>query len=374
MSRGSILAVRGDDDRELMDILDEVLAGNRLSEEDAFRLFSIRDRRVWDIARAADECREAAVGNQVTYVRNQNINVTNYCINSCGFCGFSRKPGEEGGYCHDLEVIREKAAVAKGRKVTEICSVSGLHPGFDAESYVQIFSAIREGAPGVHIHASNPMEVAYAAKKSGVSTREVLRMMKDAGLGSLCGTAAEILVDEVRKVICPGKVSTDEWVRIIKEAHRLGIRSTATIMYGHCETIKDRVRHLSVIRDIQDETRGFTEFVPLSFIHMNTPLFRKGIARAGATGREDLLMTAVSRLFLDTIDHIQVSWVKTGVRMAQLGLLAGADDLGGTMFEESISKGAGALNTDYLDPSEMDRITADIGRSLRQRDTLYNLI
>jgi FO synthase subunit 2 len=374
MSRGSILALRGDDDRELHGILDEALAGNRLSEEDAYRLFSIGDRRIWDVARAADERREAAVGNQVTYVRNQNINVTNYCINSCGFCGFSRKPGEEGGYYHDREVIREKAALAKNRKVTEICTVSGLHPDFDADSYVRIFEAIREGAPDVHIHASNPMEVAYAAKKSGITTLEVLQMMKDAGLGSLCGTAAEILVDEVRRVICPGKVSTDEWVRIIMEAHRLGIRSTATIMYGHCETVQDRVRHLSVIRDIQDKTGGFTEFVPLSFIHMNTPLFRKGIARAGATGREDLLMTAVSRLFLDSIDHIQVSWVKTGVKMAQIGLLAGANDLGGTMFEESISKGAGAMNTDYLDPAEMDRIAADIGRQLRQRDTLYHLI
>jgi FO synthase subunit 2 len=198
--------------------------------------------------------------------------------------------------------------------------------------------------------------------------------MKAAGLGSLCGTAAEILVDEVRKVICPGKISTDEWVRIIKEAHGLGIPTTATIMYGHCESAGDRVRHLSVLRAIQDETKGFTEFVPLSFVHMNTPLYRKGLARAGATGREDLLMTSISRLFLDNIDHIQVSWVKTGVKMAQIGLMAGADDLGGTMFEESISKGAGALNTDYLDPLEMERMASDIGRTLRERDTLYHLI
>ncbi|MCG7854519.1 MAG: 5-amino-6-(D-ribitylamino)uracil--L-tyrosine 4-hydroxyphenyl transferase CofH [Methanoregulaceae archaeon] len=374
MSQGSTITPRDREGRELGDILDTAVSGNRLSEEDALRLFRVSDRRVWDIVHAADERREAVVGNQVTYVRNQNINVTNYCINTCGFCGFSRKPGEEGGYFHDLEVIREKAALAKSRKVTEICTVSGLHPDFDADSYVEIITALREGAPGVHIHASNPMEVAYAARKSGITSLEVLRMMKDAGLGSLCGTAAEILVDEVRRVICPGKVSTDEWIRIIKEAHHLGIRSTATIMYGHCETVQDRIRHLSLIREIQDDTGGFTEFVPLSFIHMNTPLFRKGIARAGATGREDLLMTAVSRLFLDTIDHIQVSWVKTGVKMAQLGLLGGADDLGGTMLEESISKGAGARDTDYLDPAEMERIAADIGRTLRQRDTLYRLI
>ncbi len=198
--------------------------------------------------------------------------------------------------------------------------------------------------------------------------------MKEAGLGSLCGTAAEILVDDVRKVICPGKIPTDEWIRIIKEAHTLGIPTTATIMYGHCETVKDRISHLSILRSIQDDTRGFTEFVPLSFVHMNTPLFRKGLARPGATGREDLLMTAVSRLYLDNIDHIQVSWVKTGVKMAQIGLMAGADDLGGTMYEESISKGAGAVNTDYLDPAEMERVALDIGRTLHERDTLYRVV
>jgi FO synthase subunit 2 len=218
------------------------------------------------------------------------------------------------------------------------------------------------------------MEVAYAAKKSRMSTRDVLAAMKEAGLGSLCGTAAEILVDDVREVICPQKVSTKEWVRIIKEAHQLGIPSTATIMYGHCDSEIDRVQHLAILRKIQDETRGFTEFVPLSFIHMNTPLFKEGRARAGATGREDLLMVAVSRLFLDNFKNIQVSWVKEGVKMAQLSLLAGANDFGGTMFEESISKGAGATNTDYLDPAEMERIAKDIGRTLVRRTTLYELV
>jgi FO synthase subunit 2 len=199
-------------------------------------------------------------------------------------------------------------------------------------------------------------------------------MMKDAGLGSMCGTAAEILVDEVRQKICKDKIMTREWIRIITEAHGLGIRSTATIMYGHCETYSDVVEHLSVLREIQDETGGFTEFVPLSFIHMNTPLFKAGLARAGATGREDLLMVAVGRLFLDNIRNIQVSWVKEGIKLAQLGLIAGANDLGGTMFEESISKGAGATNTDYLDPAEMQRVAEDVGRPLRQRTTLYELM
>jgi FO synthase subunit 2 len=195
--------------------------------------------------------------------------------------------------------------------------------------------------------------------------------MKAAGLSSMCGTAAEILVDSVRDKICPQKIPTAEWVRIIREAHGLGIPTTATIMYGHCETDEDRVQHLAILRAIQDETHGFTEFVPLSFIHMNTPIYQKGQARAGATGREDLLMVAVARLYLDNFKNIQVSWVKEGIKMAQMGLLAGANDLGGTMFEESISKGAGATNTDYLDPAEMQRVAEDIGRTLVRRTTLY---
>ncbi len=371
MSTGSTVAPAFLTGRTLHVLLGDIRGGHRLTPDEAAALLKVRGRDVWRVANAADEQRERVVGDAVTYVRNQNINVTNICINSCGFCGFSRKPKDKDAYHFPAEVVREKAALARSRGVTEICTVSGLHPDFDAGSYLEIISCIREGAPGVHIHASNPMEVAYGAGKSGIPTIEMLGLMKEAGLGSLCGTAAEILVDGVREVICPGKVSTKDWVRIIREAHSLGIRSTATIMYGHCETVEDQARHLALIRDIQDETGGFTEFVPLSFIHRETPLFRKGLARAGATGREDLLMTAVSRLFLDNIPHIQVSWVKLGLKMAQICLLAGGDDLGGTMFEESISKGAGAVDTDYLDPREMRRMAGDIGRTLKQRTTLY---
>jgi FO synthase subunit 2 len=252
--------------------------------------------------------------------------------------------------------------------------VSGLYPDFTADSYVDILTWIREAAPGIHLHASNPMEVAYGAARSGISTAEMAARLKKAGLGSMCGTAAEILVDRVRKVICPGKIDTATWERIIREVHGLGIPTTATIMYGHCETVADRARHLAILRSIQDDTGGFTEFVPLSFIHMETPLYRKGLARAGATGREDLLMIAVSRLFLDNIPHIQSSWVKLGRKLAQLGLIAGADDLGGTMYEESISRGAGAKDTEYLDPEEMERMAGDLGRPLWQRTTLYDLL
>ncbi len=356
------------------EILDDVLAGHRLTEEEAAELMQVRGRDVFLIAAAADTLRERIAGDPITYVRNQNINVTNLCVNTCGFCGFSKKPGDEGVYDYGREIIRAKAEQARERDVTEICTVSGLHPAFSAQSYIDIIGWLREGAPDVHIHASNPMEVAYAAEKSGISTEEVLRELQKAGLGTLCGTAAEILVDDIRQVICPGKIDTETWIRIVKEAHALGIRSTATIMYGHIESAEDRVRHLSILREIQDETGGFTEFVPLSFIHMNTPIYRAGLARPGATGREDLLMYAVSRLFLDNIRNIQVSWVKLGVKFSQLMLLAGANDLGGTMFEESISKGAGARDTDYLDPGVMRRMAEDIGRSLRQRTTLYERV
>ena len=358
-------------DANLKRLLSDVKAGTRLTGEEALILFAVHTRDIWEVANTADEMCEQAVGNAVTYVRNQNINVTNLCVNACGFCGFSKKPGDDGIYYHDREAIQKKAALAHSRHVTEICTVSGLHPAFTAQSYTDVYRWIGEAAPGVHLHASNPMEVAYAAKKSGISTKEVIRMMKDAGLASMCGTAAEILVDPVRDRICPQKIPTAEWVRIIKEAHSLGIPTTATIMYGHCESDRDRVEHLAILRAIQDETRGFTEFVPLSFIHMNTPIYQQGRARAGATGREDLLMVAVARLYLDNFKNIQVSWVKEGIKMAQLGLCAGANDLGGTMFEESISKGAGATNTDYLDPKEMQRVVEDIGKTLVRRTTLY---
>ncbi|HVN74493.1 MAG TPA: 5-amino-6-(D-ribitylamino)uracil--L-tyrosine 4-hydroxyphenyl transferase CofH [Methanoregula sp.] len=361
-------------DQIISRILEDARAGHRLEECDARALFATRDRQVWAVAAAADEVREMRAGNDVTWVRNQNINVTNLCVNACGFCGYSKKPGDEGIYFHDRTEIQKKARMAKERQVTEICTVSGLHPDFNAQSYTDVYRWIHEAAPGVHLHASNPMEVAYAAKKSRMTTGEVLAAMKEAGLNSMCGTAAEILVDTVRDNICRQKIPTKEWVRIIREAHLMGIKTTATIMYGHCETDADIVAHLAILREIQDETHGFSEFVPLSFIHMNTPLFRAGKARAGATGRQDLLMVAVARLFLDNFRNIQVSWVKEGIKMAQLGLIAGANDLGGTMFEESISKGAGATNTDYLDPAEMQRVAEDVGRPLRRRTTLYDRV
>ncbi|SAI87167.1 7,8-didemethyl-8-hydroxy-5-deazariboflavin synthase, CofH subunit [Methanoculleus bourgensis] len=358
----------------LHDLLDDTLAGHRLTEEEAVRLLATRGRDVWDIAAAADELRERKVGDTVTYIRNQNIHVTNICKNLCGFCGFGRRADDPGAFCDDIATVREKARAAVGRDVTEICLLSGVHPGYTLDSYTDLISSVREVAPGVDIHTASPDEIAWAAERSGVSTAEVIERLREAGLGTLQGTAAEILVDSVRTVICPNKCDTATWVRIIREAHGLGIRSTATIMYGSCESVEDRARHLAILRDIQDDTGGFTEFVPLSFIHEKTALYRAGLAPAGATGREDILMVAVARLFLDNFDHIQVSWGKVGTKMAEVALLSGADDLGGTMFCDDVSLDAGGEGADYLDPGEMRRIAEDLGRVLRQRTTTYGTV
>jgi FO synthase subunit 2 len=355
-------------------LLDDVQNGHRLTIPEAIELFKTRDRTAFSIAYTADIMREKITGNTITWVKNQNINCSNICVNHCGFCGFSCTKSDLQAYELTPEDVAKKAEDAKNRGVTEICTVSGLHPDYTLDSYLSIYKTIRDHAPGVHIHASNPMEVAYAARKSNCSTREVLEKFKDAGVGTLCGTAAEILVDSVRKTICPEKIPTDEWIRIIKESHEIGLRSTATIMHGHCESVEDQVTHLSILRDIQDETRGFTEFVPLSFIHPGTPLYQKGLARPGATGRQDMLMIAVSRLFLDNFKNIQVSWVKLGLKMVQIGLMSGANDIGGTLYEESISSSAGAKSGEYLDPSEMNYIAEDLGRKLVQRRTDYTPI
>jgi 5-amino-6-(D-ribitylamino)uracil---L-tyrosine 4-hydroxyphenyl transferase len=355
-------------------LLADVLAGHRLTEDEAVRLLKTRDRSIWAIATAADEVRERKVGNVVTFVRNQNIHVTNICKNLCGFCGFGRRATDPDAFCDGRDAIQEKARLAADRDVTEICLLSGVHPDYTLDSYIDLISCVREVAPGVDIHTASPDEIAWAAKRSGVSTKEAIDRLRDAGLGTLQGTAAEILVDDVRRVICPAKCDTATWIQIIKEAHRMGIRSTATIMYGSCERPEDRARHLGILREIQDETGGFTELVPLSYLYANTALYRQGLAPAGATGREDLLLFAVARLFLDNFDHIQISWGKVGVKTAQLGLLAGGDDLGGTMFCDDVSVDAGGEGADYLDPGEMRRIAEDIGRRFVQRTTTYERV
>ncbi len=356
-------------------LLDDTLAGHRLTEEEGrFLMTATSGRDVFAIAAAADECRRKRVGDRVTFVRNQNLHVTNVCKNTCGFCGFGRPLGAPGTYCFGREEVRRKAALARDRRVTEVCPLSGVHPDFTVDSYVDLITWILEGAPGVDVHFCSPEEVSYVAKKAGISTAEVLERLRSAGLGTLQGTAAEILDDEVRQVICPKKCDTATWLRVIREAHAMGIRSTATIMYGAGETVAHRVRHLALLREVQDEHGGFTELVPLSYIHQNTALFRAGRAPPGATGREDLLLVAVARLFLDNIDHVQVSWGKVGPKMASLLLLAGGDDLGGTMYEDEVTVDAGAEEASYMDPGAMARLAADLGRTLWQRSTTYELL
>ena len=355
-------------------LLSDVLGGHHLTVEEAALLLKTRGRDVWKITAAADEMRERRAGDTVTYVRNQNLHVTNICKNLCGFCGFGRRPTDPEAYCHDKAGIQVQARLAYQRKVTEICLLSGVHPDFTLDTFIDLMHWIHEAAPGVHIHAFSPDEVFHVAQCGGYSTPGVLARLREEGLGTIQGTAAEILVDSVREVICPRKIKTADWVRIIREAHGLGLRSTATIMYGSYESAEDQALHLGILRTIQEETHGFTELVTLPFVHTNTPLYRQGIARPGPTGREDLLMIAVSRLFLHNVDNIQVAWGKVGLKMTQLALLSGANDLAGTMFTDDVTGDAGASGSDYLDPKDMERIVSDIGRTLKQRTTLYELV
>ena len=356
-------------------ILSDVLGGARMSEEEAAFLFGLKGRDVWKVAEAADELRERKVGNAVTYVRNMNIHLTNICKNRCGLCGFGRKPTEADAFCFSEEEFREHCKDALSKNVTEVCYLAGIHPEFTVESYENIIRTFHEVIPGVHVHGCSPDEILYAAERSGVTTKEALIRLKEAGLNSVQGTAAEILVDRVRKIICEKKLPTAEWVRIIREAADLGFKATSTIMYGSVETDKERAEHLRILRDLQDECRPFEELVPLSFLHKNTPLEQAGVVNHGATGRQDVLLTAVSRLFMDNVDNIQVPWSKIGQKMTEVCLMAGGNDVGGTMFVDSLSREAGtAEGTDYFSPEDMQIMCDDMGRVLKQRDTLYHIL
>lgn len=358
----------------MKELLDDVLEGHRLTPAEAAGLLKARGSDVWDIATAADILRDQTVGDVVTYVRNQNIHITNICRNLCRFCAYGRPPGAPDAYDVGDEGIRAQVMLAKERGVTELCFLSGVHPDFSAERYAEMIGIAHEILPEADIHTMSPDEVTWAARKSGLSTAEVIEMARDAGLGTMQGTGAEILVDSVRRKICPNKIPTAEWARIITEAHEMGLRSTATMMYGSLDTPDERAEHLGVIRDIQDETGGFTEFVPLPFIHENTPLQQAGLVSGGSIGREDILVFAVSRLFFDNIRNIQISWGKVGDRMASLGLMAGGNDFGGTMFTDEVSVEAGASSADYFDPADMQRITDDLGRMLKRRSTVYEML
>lgn len=358
---------------QISTILADIRAGNRLQPEDAVHLMNARGRDAFLVYAAADAIREEKVGDIVTFVRNNNIHITNICKNLCNFCGFGRKATDKDAYIFTLEQIKEQLAAAGKRQVTEICLLSGVNPEFDLNNYLELLHTCREVLPEVNIHGFSPDEINWAATKSNVSPHDVIIAMQKAGLSSIQGTAAEILVDEVRSVICPSKVSSAQWEEIIRTAHADGFLSSATIMYGSVESARDRVTHLEIIRRIQDDTGGFTEMVLLPFIHQQTRLHTKGLVSSGPTASEDLLMTAVSRLYLDNFDHIQISLPKLGPKMAQTALCAGADDLSGTMYQDAVTEDAGGVVW-CMEPDEMAYIVRDLGRRLKERTTFYEII
>jgi len=358
-------------------ILDRVLAGHDVTIEEGERLFDAHGHDLLLVTLVADELRRRAVGDVVTYVVNRNINFTNVCIKRCGFCAFSRGHREEQGYFLPLEEIVRRAKEAWELGATEVCIQAGLPPKMDPDLYPTICRAIKAELPEIHIHGFSPEEVVYGALRARCSIEEYLLRLKEAGVGSLPGTSAEILDDEVRRMISPGRITTAQWIEVITTAHRLGIPTTATIMYGHVETNRHRAAHLALIREIQKETGGFTEFVPLSLVHSEAPMYRKRLIpglRPGATGEEVVKMHAIARIMLHPyVRNIQVSWVKEGPKLAQWCLNAGANDLGGTLINESISTAAGATYGQLVPPRELRRWIRDAGRIPAERTTLYEL-
>jgi FO synthase len=353
--------------------------GLRLSESEIVTLFEARGREQEILRAAADDLRTAVVGDTVTYIVTRNINYTNICGFKCGFCAFSKGRGprelREAAYDLPLEEIQARACDARQRGAVEVCLQGGIHPRYDGRTYVDICRAIRAVEPGLHIHAFSPLEIWQGARSLGVPVADLLRELQAAGLSSLPGTAAEILDDEVRRVICPDKLNTQQWLDVMRTAHALGLTTTATIMFGHVDQPRHWARHLLRLRDLQQESGGFTELVPLPFVHMGAPIYRDGRARRGPTFRESLLMHAVARLVLHPhFRNIQTSWTKMGRQGALLALQAGANDLGGTLMNESISRAAGASHGQELLPAEMESLIRSIGRAPAQRTNGYGAV
>lgn len=361
---------------ELREVLDRALDGRDIAVSDAVRLLEAKEpSEVRLIALVADYLRLQSVGDVVTFVVNRNINFTNECLVNCLFCAYSRPPNAQGAYTLTIEDVVRKVLEAKRLGATEVCIQGAINPKLDPEYYFKMLREVKRAAPDIHVHAFSPQEVYFIATKLGLSFRSTLKMLKDEGLDSMPGTAAEILDDEVRRVIAPRKIGARTWIEIIRTAHSLGIPTTATMMYGHVETNVHRAKHLDIIRGIQRDTGGFTEFVLLPFVHYNTRLYKLGMCRPGATGVEDLKVHAVARIMLNNyVKNIQASWVKLGVKYAQLMLLAGANDLGGTLMEENISRAAGATSGQHLPVEEMVRIIRGVGRTPAQRTTTYEII
>ena len=324
---------------------------------------------------AANLLRSELAGNLVTYVVNRNINFTNICFVGCKFCAFSRGPRESDTYFLNPEEVAKKAVEASQLGATEVCIQGGLPHGLPPFYYRDILRAVKRAVPGMHIHAFSPMEIVYGVELTGMPLADYLSMLRDNGLGTLPGTAAEILDDEIRHILSANKLSTAQWIEVIRTAHRAGIRTTSTMMYGHAETPEHWVRQMRLLRDLQRETGGFTEFVPLGFVHQNTLLFHQGLARSGPTLAEHLKVHALSRILLaGSIDNIQVSWVKLNRRLSQLCLHAGANDYGGTLMEENISREAGANAGQYTSPEDFQALILEMGRIPAERNTTYSRI
>lgn len=359
-------------------ILDHALAGEDITVDEGAQLFDAPGDDLTIIILVADYLRKNSVGNVVTYVVNRNINFTNVCVKACGFCAFSRGHSAQEGYFLPLEEVVRRAKEASALGCSEVCVQAGLAPGIDGLHYINLCKAIKRDLPDMHIHGFSPEEVLYGSTLSGIGIKDYLLMLKDAGVGSLPGTSAEILVDEIRQLISPGRISTEKWIEVIETAHQLGIPTTSTIMYGHIESSYHKSVHLGILRDIQKRTRGITEFVPLSFVFEEAPIYhRKRIQglRPGATGAEVMKMYAVSRIMLNNwIPNLQVSWVKEGPKLSQIGLLAGANDFGGTLINESISTAAGAANGQLMKPHQFQNLIRELGRIPAERSTTYSRV
>ncbi len=363
---------------ELRFSLEKILAaqnGNAISLNEAYNLAHAEGNDLLGLLVAANTVRAELCGNIVTYVVNRNINFTNICFVGCKFCAFSRGPRESDTYFLTSDQVAQKAIEARRLGATEVCIQGGLPHGLPPLYYRDILRAVKSAVPALHIHAFSPMEIVYGVELTGMQLADYLSMLRDNGLDTLPGTAAEILDDDVRHILSRNKLSTAQWIEVIRTAHGCGIRTTSTMMYGHAETPEHWVRQMLLLRHIQDETGGFTEFVPLGFVHQNTVLFQQALARSGPTLTEHLKVHALARLLLaGSINNIQVSWVKLNRRLSHLCLQAGANDYGGTLMEENISREAGATAGQYTSPADFQSLIREIGRVPAERNTTYSRI
>ena len=360
------------------EILNNALSEKEISSKDGLILYKTKGIDFHLVGLVADELRKRRVGNIVSYVVNRNINFTNVCIKQCGFCAFSRDFREEEGYFLPTEEIVRRAKEAHNLGATEVCIQAGLPPDMEGNLYEKICREIKKEIPNIHIHGFSPEEILYGATRSNVSIEEFLKRMKDAGVNTLPGTSAEILDQKLRDKISPGRITVKQWEEVIKAAHKIGINTTSTMMFGHLETLEERVNHIVKLREIQKETGGFTEFVPLNFVHTEAPMYKhqlhEGIQQGGS-GNDVLLTHAIARImFNNSIDNIQMSWVKEGQKMSQLLLMWGANDFGGTLINESISTSAGSEYGQLLRPKEIRRMVREIGRIPAERNTQYKML